>query len=121
MVSYEYAIIHQRGTAIELQITNSSTINQLLDQLSVSIPGFGASASKLPGGAPYHWRLCGLSKDLDRVWAVIVEHFRVHSWALLDDQPASGPIAGRTVCFGLLRDEKKREMVQEPVLCMEPA
>jgi hypothetical protein len=121
MVSYEYTIIHQRGMAIELQITDSSTINHLLDQLSISIPEFGASASKLPGGAPYHWRLCGLSKHLDRVWAVTLEHFRVHGWTLLDDQPASGSIAGRTVCFGLLRDEPTREKAQEPVLCVEPA
>jgi hypothetical protein len=121
VVSYDYAIIHQRGTAIELQITDSSTVNSLLDRLSIALPGFGASASKLPGGAPYHWRLFGLSDDLDRVWAVIVEHFRVQGWKLLDDQSASGQGDGRSMCLGVLRDRQDREMVQEPALSMELA
>jgi hypothetical protein len=121
MVSYEYTIVQQRGTAIELQITDSSAINPLLDRLSIAVPGFGASASKLPGGAPYHWRLCGLSKDMERVWGVIVEHFRVHGWTLLDDHPASGENGGRSMCFGLLHDTQDRERAQEPALCMEPA
>jgi hypothetical protein len=103
MVSYEHAIIQQRGAAIELQITDASTINQLLDHLAASIPGFGASASKLPGGAPYYWRLYGLGANLEQAWTMIVEYFCSDGWTSLDDQPASNGNAGRTMCFGLLQ------------------
>lgn len=121
-MSYQYAVIHQRGTAIELQITDSEPINQLLDKLSASISEFGASASKLPGGDPYYWRLYGLGKDMEQAWAIIIEHFGSHGWALLDDRRQD---AGRTMCFGLLQNKQRAEMraetVEEPHLHMSLA
>jgi hypothetical protein len=108
MVSYEHAIVQQRGAAIELQISETSSMNQLLDRLTTSIPDFGATASKLPGDAPYHWRLYGLGSDLERAWTIIVEHFYSVGWTSLDDQPAAGRDVGRTVCFGLLQEDGKK-------------
>ena len=116
MVSYQYAVIHQRGTAIELQITDSAPISQLLDRLSASISGFGASASKLPGGDPYYWRLYGLGQDMEQAWVIIIEHFVSHGWALLDDRCQNDD---RTVCFGLLQNEQRAEMHAEEMRAAE--
>jgi hypothetical protein len=63
MGPYQYAVIRQRGGAIELQVTDPSTVNRMLDVLSISITGFGASACKLPGWDLYDWRLYGLGAD----------------------------------------------------------
>jgi hypothetical protein len=107
MLSYQYAIIRQRGEALELQITDAHTINQLLDNLAIAFPGFGASASKLPGDAPYHWRLYGLGADIADAWALIREHLHMQGWTLLDDQPPSDQNLTRTMCFGLLEESEK--------------
>lgn len=118
MVSYQYAVVRQSGTAIELQITDSRTIDQLLDRLSISIPGFGASASKLPGGDPYYWRFYGLGEDVEQAWAIIVDHLNSYGWMTLDDRPQD---AGRTMCFGLYEDKERREPVREALPCIRLA
>jgi hypothetical protein len=118
MVSYQYAVIHQRGAAIELQITDSAPINQLLDKLSVSISGFGASASKLPGGDPYYWRLYGLGEGMEQAWAIIVEYFCSQGWALLDDRVQN---ASRTMCFGLLQNRQRSETAEGSYPCLSLA
>ncbi len=92
MGSCQYAVIQRRGAAIELQVTDPSTVNQLLDVLSTSIAGFGASACKLPGGDLYYWRLYGLGENVERVWGLIVEHFCARGWAALDDPPVSSQV-----------------------------
>jgi hypothetical protein len=111
MGSYQYAVMYQRGTAIELQITDPSTINQLLDRLAATIEGFGASACKLPGGDLYYWRLYGLGKDLERAWALIAEHFCAYGWASLDDPPLPGQETGRVLCFGFDQEERSGETI----------
>jgi hypothetical protein len=121
MISYQYAVVHQRGTAIELQITDSSTINQLLDDMADSISGFGASACKLPGGAPYYWRLYGMAEELERAWAMIEEHFVSHGWASLDDPSASSQDTGRTMSFGIIQHAQGKELHRERVPCLSPA
>jgi hypothetical protein len=121
MMSYQYAVVRQRGPAIELQITDSSTINQLLDDMADSIAGFGASACKLPGGAPYYWRLYGLAEDLERAWAMIEEHFVSNGWSSLDETSASSQDASRTMCFGILQHTQSKELHREPVPCLSPA
>lgn len=120
MVSYQYAAIHQRKAAIELQITDASTIHYLLDKLSASIEGFGASASKLPGG-PYYWRLSGMGEDIEKAWSMIEDHFFAHGWMPLDDRPMLGDNASRTMCFGLIQNESNRETVRDPIPCMSLA
>jgi hypothetical protein len=115
MVSYHYAIVRQRGAAIELQITDASAINRLLEQLSTCFPELGASASKLPGGVPYHWRLYGLGTNLDEAWAMIIEHFCSRGWMSLGDQPASSPNAARTTCFALLRQTEETRGCSGPI------
>jgi hypothetical protein len=121
MMSYQYAVIRQSGTAIELQITDSRTLDQLLDRLSNSIPGFGASASKLPGGDPYYWRFCGLGEDVEQAWAIIVDHFDSCGWMSLDDRSDTSQNPNRTMCFGLLEDRERRETGREPFSCMSLA
>jgi hypothetical protein len=107
--------------AIELQITDSATINQLLDDMADSIAGFGASACKLPGGAPYYWRLHGLGDNLESAWAMIEEHFCSHGWSSLDDPSASNMDGDRTMSFGIIRNVQSRELRREPVPCLNPA
>ena len=120
-MSYQYAVVRQSGTAIELQITDSRMLDQLLDRLSTSIPGFGASASKLPGGDPYYWRFYGLGEDVEQAWAIIVDHFDSYGWMSLDGRSAASQNANRTMCFGLLEDRERRETACEPVPCMSLA
>jgi hypothetical protein len=115
MVSYHYAIVRQRGAAIELQITEVSAANRLLEKLSAFFPELGASASKLPGGVPYHWRLYGLGTDLDEAWAMIIEHFCACGWTSLDSQPVSSQNAARTTCFGLLRQTEETRCCSGPI------
>ena len=121
MVSYQYAVVRQCGTGIELQITDSTTIQQLLDKLSDTIPGFGASAAKLPGGDPYYWRFYGLGQDLETAWALIVEHFGSHGWTSLEGASAPSHGAGRTISFGLISSGQAGEVNQCSVLCLDVA
>jgi hypothetical protein len=120
MVSYQYAAIHQRKAAIELQITDASTIHHLLDKLAARIEGFGASASKLPGG-PYYWRLSGMGEDIEKAWSMIEEHFFTNGWMPLDGQPMMGDNAIRTMCFGLIQQKTSKETIQDPMPCMSLA
>jgi hypothetical protein len=115
MVTYECAVIHQRGTAIELQITDSTPVHDLLDKLSASIAELGASASKLPGGDLYYWRFYGLGDDVERAWAIIVDHFVSCGWASLDDRNQNH---SRTMCFGLVQAEHREKVAEETLSCV---
>ena len=101
METYEYVVLRQRGTAIELQSTDAATIHQLFSVLALSIEGFGISASKLPTSKVFYWRLYGFGDKLEDTWHLIVEYLDARGWQPLQDPEPSGAERERVLCFGL--------------------
>jgi hypothetical protein len=105
METYEYVVLSQRGTAIEIQSTDPSTIHQLFGVLSRSIEGFGVSASKLPTSRIFYWRLYGFADELERAWQIIADYLVVRDWQPLEEPVPAGAGGGQVLCFGTGGDE----------------
>ena len=101
MATYEYIVVRQQGTAIEIQSTDAATIHQLFDVLALSVEGFGISASKLPTSRVFYWRLYGFGEGLQETWSLIAEHLGERGWQPLQESETISSERERVLCFGL--------------------